>query len=77
MENFQDGGVLIRFVLRGCIRIGSISDRIRNPDQDIGATAKPLTKTLTPKPKQGYFFFWKSFAGIARNLGNFDGIFES
>ena len=37
MENFQDRGVWIRiqirFVLRGWIRIRSISDRIRNPDQ--------------------------------------------
>ena len=36
MENFQDRGVWIRirirFVLRGWIRIRSISDRIRNPD---------------------------------------------
>ena len=33
MENFQDRGVWIRirFVLRGWIRILSISDRIRNP----------------------------------------------
>ena len=35
MENFQDRGVWIRiriqFVLRGWIRIRTISDRIRNP----------------------------------------------
>ena len=31
MENIQDRGVWIRFVLRGWIRIRSISDRIRNP----------------------------------------------
>ena len=31
MENFQDRGIRIRFVLRGWIRIRSISDRIRHP----------------------------------------------
>ena len=39
MENFQDRGVWIRtrirFVLRGWIRIRSISDRIRNPGWSI------------------------------------------
>ena len=54
MENFRDRGVWIRirirFVLRGWIRLRSISDRIRNPaDADYDAGVTNLKPYVNPK----------------------------
>ena len=64
MENFQDRGVLIqiRFVLRGWIRIRSISDRIRNPAHDTFTSYLSkyfLLKTILPSAHHIYKVRWR------------------
>ena len=56
MENFQDRGVWIRirFVLRGWIRIRSISDRIRNPDPDSRKNSQHYIRAIFSEQPEFY-----------------------
>ena len=73
MENFQDRGVLIRirFVLRGWIRIRSISDRIRNPVYECAEYSLILMAISYFLPvARSSLWFYKTWNDGARTMGH-------